>query len=184
MLRAACERLGAANVRFVRADADRGLPFADGSFDAVYAESVVALLDAERVLAECIRVLRPGGLLAFNERIWRPGVSQAQADEINAYSLRAFGIPAATRAPLDHAGWVRLLQAAGFADVRAEPLRSVVPHGPQPAARRQQLARRLRQLRHPRTALQAARFARAARRGGERWAQLENYLFFARKLTG
>jgi SAM-dependent methyltransferase len=181
MLRAARARLGAANVQFVRADAGRGLPFVNARFDAVYAESVVALLDAEVVAAECARVLRPGGLLAFNERIWRPGVSQARADEINAYSLRAFGIPAATRAPLDHAGWVTVLQSAGFVDVRAEPLRAVVPRGPQPAARRQRWARRLRQLRHPATLVQTARFERAARRGGQHWAALENYLFFATK---
>ena len=42
----------------------RALPFADGSFDAVYEiTALVFVADPERALAEMARVLRPGGLL-------------------------------------------------------------------------------------------------------------------------
>jgi len=54
-------------VEFIRADATR-LPFADHSFDAVTGHSFLYLLpDAEGVLREVKRVLRPGGRCAFLE---------------------------------------------------------------------------------------------------------------------
>jgi SAM-dependent methyltransferase len=44
----------------------RALPFADGSFDFVYAGGVVEhFLDTERALGEMARVLRPGGRVLF-----------------------------------------------------------------------------------------------------------------------
>jgi ubiquinone/menaquinone biosynthesis C-methylase UbiE len=54
-------------VEFVRADATQ-LPFADQSFDAVTGNSFLYLLpDAEGVLREVKRVLRPGGRCVFME---------------------------------------------------------------------------------------------------------------------
>jgi SAM-dependent methyltransferase len=46
------------------------LPFADGSFDAVTVAQAFHWFDAPRALAECARILRPGGGLAlvWNER--------------------------------------------------------------------------------------------------------------------
>jgi SAM-dependent methyltransferase len=50
------------------------LPFADGSFDLVYAHGVVQYSgDDRRLVAECRRVLRPGGLAIFqvyNRHSW------------------------------------------------------------------------------------------------------------------
>ncbi|MFJ2256783.1 class I SAM-dependent methyltransferase [Streptomyces sp. NPDC087844] len=60
MLSRAAERVPG---RVVHADA-RQLPFPDGSFDAVSAIWLLHLLDdADRVVAEAARVLRPGGVL-------------------------------------------------------------------------------------------------------------------------
>jgi len=51
---------------FVLADLDRSLPFADDSFDLVYANFVVEHLEhPERTFAEWRRVLRPGGHLVL-----------------------------------------------------------------------------------------------------------------------
>lgn len=61
--RRVAEQLGA-DAEYVVADA-RELPFADGSFDAVFSYSVLQHLakeDVPRVVSEIDRVLRPGGL--------------------------------------------------------------------------------------------------------------------------
>ncbi|HQR23829.1 MAG TPA: malonyl-ACP O-methyltransferase BioC [Steroidobacteraceae bacterium] len=54
--------------RFRRVCADAaGLPFRDGSFDLVFSNLMLQWCnDPDRVLAECRRVLRPGGLLTFS----------------------------------------------------------------------------------------------------------------------
>lgn len=61
MLRVAAERVPG---RLVAGDATGALPFRDGGLDAVTIVWLLHLLpDAAPVLAECARVLRPGGLL-------------------------------------------------------------------------------------------------------------------------
>jgi ubiquinone/menaquinone biosynthesis C-methylase UbiE len=58
------ERLGL-DVRTVRSEAEE-LPFPDESFDLVFGHAVLHHVpDLERAFAECERVLRPGGSLAF-----------------------------------------------------------------------------------------------------------------------
>jgi SAM-dependent methyltransferase len=53
------------NARLAVADGE-ALPFPDASFDLVYAHGVVQYAaDDRRVVAECHRVLRPGGLAVF-----------------------------------------------------------------------------------------------------------------------
>lgn len=54
-----------ADPRVLRHDVRRGLPFSDASFDAVYGSHVLEHLtpcDAERLVADCFRVLAPGGI--------------------------------------------------------------------------------------------------------------------------
>ncbi len=55
--------------RIVFAVADvLALPFEDGRFDAVIAESVLAfVVDKERAIAEMVRVTKPGGYVGLNE---------------------------------------------------------------------------------------------------------------------
>lgn len=45
------------------------LPFAGGSFDAVYARDIMMYMDREMFLAECRRVLRPGGRIIIIESL-------------------------------------------------------------------------------------------------------------------
>lgn len=61
-----------ARARAVRGDA-YALPFADGSFDAVVAAEVLEHLpEDERAMAELVRVVRPGGLVAVTVPRWGP----------------------------------------------------------------------------------------------------------------
>lgn len=58
-------RLGISNLTFFREDAT-ALTKADESFDCVYSISVLEHIpDDEKAISECIRVLRPNGLLTF-----------------------------------------------------------------------------------------------------------------------
>ncbi|MCX5229944.1 bifunctional class I SAM-dependent methyltransferase/N-acetyltransferase [Streptomyces sp. NBC_00233] len=51
--------------------ADMGaLPFPDGAFDLVWAESSVFVLGFDRALAEWRRLLAPGGILVLTECVW------------------------------------------------------------------------------------------------------------------
>jgi len=73
MLRAGRQQGGSwpGRVQWLRAPADR-LPFGDAAFDAVTClEALEFMPDARAVLAECVRVLRPGGLLLTTNRVGR-----------------------------------------------------------------------------------------------------------------
>lgn len=168
-------------VHLVQADVGQPLPFADGYFDLVYAESVVALLDVMQVLEEGYRVLRPGGWLAFNERIWKPGLTAEQVSAVNAASRRAFGIPAATEQPWDCQEWEALLRGAGLVEVQAIPIDEVIGQR-SPGLHLSQRWRRLRRyLARLRALQQALRYKAAVRQQARLWASLECYLFLARK---
>ena len=176
------QRVSRSGCALVQADINRGLPFTDGAFDAVLAESVIALLDdVDAVARECARVLAPGGRLAFNERIWKPGVPQPLVDEINAFSRQAFGIQSATRQPLDAVAWVQILEQAGMSSAEAIPVRSLPTASGQHPDTGSQFRRRLRYLQRPSTLYHALRFKSLARRHPAYWSQQENYLFIARK---
>ena len=71
--RAAAAEMGAANVSFIQADAEK-LPFADAGFDVVISNGVIDLIpDKDAVFSEIVRVLRPGGRIQLADvTIQRP----------------------------------------------------------------------------------------------------------------
>ncbi|WP_328941614.1 bifunctional class I SAM-dependent methyltransferase/N-acetyltransferase [Streptomyces sp. NBC_00250] len=77
------------SIRTLRADMG-ALPFPDGSFDLIWAESSVFVLGFDRALAEWRRLLAPGGTLVLTECVWttqEPGpVARAFWEE--HYTLR------------------------------------------------------------------------------------------------
>lgn len=97
----------------VQADLTAGLPFADGCFDGVLLGDVLEHVDqGERLLSECRRVLRPGGVLLVRT--------------VNRWDLRRFFLGRRWSGVADP-GHVRLysppelrrvLKAAGFSRVR------------------------------------------------------------------
>jgi SAM-dependent methyltransferase len=54
----------AGRIRFTEGNAE-ALPFGDGSFDCVYSVTVFEECDADRAIAEAMRVLRPGGRMGL-----------------------------------------------------------------------------------------------------------------------
>lgn len=187
MLRTARQRLQRAGlidrVRLIQHDLNQRLPLDDKSFDAVYAESVIALLNPEPVIQEIARVLRPGGKLALNERIWRADLSQTQVDRVNALSRHLFGIPAATPTPLDHEEWIELIGNAGLHIDEVSPVADLPTPTDSPSVTGTRLRRYRHYLTRPNLARRQLQFKRALRRHGSEFDILESYLFFAHKPT-
>jgi SAM-dependent methyltransferase len=168
-------------VRRLQADANCSLPFADNTFEVVYAESVVAILAAEDVIAEIARVLRPGGRLALNERIWRAGVTSEQANRINTASHRAYGIPAATMYPFDRDGWLQSIDRAGLSNAQSTRVDDLLPLRRTRVPRGDRLKRAGRYLRRPDALIHSLRFKYHTRQLAQEFRLLECYLFTAQK---
>lgn len=116
--RANAQRAGVAGQARFEAGDMNALPFADESFDAVLAESVLSFaVDKLAVLCEIRRVLRPDGRFALTESIWVKPPPPQMAAGLNA----AAGLPAGL---LRHDEWLALLDESGLREVRgtAHPL--------------------------------------------------------------
>ncbi len=117
------------NALFVRGDVTKPLPFADASFDLVNARLISGFLLPQQwssLLAECRRVLKPGGFIRLTEGEW--GFVTASSPAVAR--LFGLGIDAMHRAGRSfspdgryHAITPMLLQFvrdAGFADVKCK----------------------------------------------------------------
>jgi sarcosine/dimethylglycine N-methyltransferase len=101
-------------VAVVRSDA-RALPFAGGRFDAcISQEGLLHVDDKAAVLAECHRVLAPGGRLAFSDWIAHPRLGGRERERLWQW------MAATTLQTLD--GYRALLGRAGFRAIEAEDL--------------------------------------------------------------
>ncbi|CAG7627674.1 2-methoxy-6-polyprenyl-1,4-benzoquinol methylase, mitochondrial [Paenibacillus solanacearum] len=102
--RAAAEKL---DVTFVQGSID-ALPFTNGSFNIVLAESVTNFADSSIALSEYFRVLKPGGVLYDREVMLMGDMAQEDYAEV----VRFFGF----HQLLSVEGWLEALTAAGFAE--------------------------------------------------------------------
>ncbi|HSE05725.1 MAG TPA: methyltransferase domain-containing protein [Methylomirabilota bacterium] len=101
-------------VRLVRADA-QVLPFRARVFDAaVSQEGLLHVPDKDAVLAECARVLKPGGRLAFSDWIAHPRLEDNERRRLHEWmaAVTLQGI----------AGYRARLARAGFHGIEAEDL--------------------------------------------------------------
>jgi sarcosine/dimethylglycine N-methyltransferase len=59
------------------------MPFADATFDAVIGQEAFAHVpDKPRLIAECVRVTRPGGIVAFTDILRRDGLSESDFERL------------------------------------------------------------------------------------------------------
>jgi sarcosine/dimethylglycine N-methyltransferase len=106
--------VGARGVTVVRGDAT-ALPFARGAFDACLSqEALLHIPDKAKVLAECHRVLAPGGRIAFSDWIAYPRLGDREREQLWEW------MAATTLQTLE--GYSALLGRAGFSSVEAEDL--------------------------------------------------------------
>ena len=172
-------------VSLLAANADAPFPFQDAVFDAVYAESVLALTRVPPVFREIVRILHPGGKLILNERIWKPDVTAEEAAHINHLSQKYFGIPAATAHPWNRKDWLALLREAGFVDLNAALVENFVPANHQRHLRLPQRLTHFRQhLTHPATYIRNLQFRFLGKRYKKIWGRMEAVLFIGRKADG
>ncbi len=136
MLRVAQKRFAFSGVsadRLQEMPASLHFPFPSNFFDAVYCESVLAILtdaDLAKMWQEIGRVLRPGGYFFLNESVWREGVSMGRMAEINHQCIEAFGIPQATVTWPYPSDWKHLAEEQGFEMLRCismEGIRARLP---------------------------------------------------------
>ena len=84
--RSAAAEMGATNVEFVEAEAER-LPFADESFDVVISNGVIDLVpDKDAVFAEIFRVLHPGGRIQIADVTIQNPVSEEGRRNIDLWT--------------------------------------------------------------------------------------------------
>jgi ubiquinone/menaquinone biosynthesis C-methylase UbiE len=126
LARCATRLAGVATVRLVRGNA-MDLPFADGTFDAVYGSSILHHLDVDVALAEAARVLRPGGRLAFAE----PNILNPQVAVMFHLGLtkRYFGVSPDEMA-FSRFRAARAARRAGLAEVSVRPFDFLHPATP------------------------------------------------------
>ena len=84
--RRAAAEMGATNVEFVEADAER-LPFDDESFDVVISNGVIDLIpDKDAVFSELYRVLAPGGRVQIADVVIQNPVSEEGRRNIDLWT--------------------------------------------------------------------------------------------------
>ena len=107
-------RKGVSDKTEFRAADMHALPFENGRFEAVIAESVLCFsLNRAHVVAEMMRVTKPGGHVAFTEATWR----KPPPEDVAKQMAEALGLPDGI---VSHAEWRALVEASGLQEIVAE----------------------------------------------------------------
>ncbi len=117
MLKKAKERAAYKNVSskitFTNINGDGLLPFADNSFDCIYSESVLGILNQhtlDTILTEVNRVLVKGGIFISNDAIWKDEVALSDIERINTMNLLDFGIIQSAYKPAFLNEWINCFE--------------------------------------------------------------------------
>jgi len=125
MLSKAKSTLGRYNERvsFIECDLQVDLlPILTESIDVIIAESVIAILSPQKIFQECHCVLKRGGILAWNDRLWGNAVSAEECLKVNQVCKKHFGFPAAPEDLPTAADWIKLVEGVGYKVVKSERL--------------------------------------------------------------
>ena len=115
----ALEQTVPANVDFIRGDAELP-PFRDSAFDAVLIECATSLFsDKAAAIAECRRLLKPGGVLGISDVTVAPGSLPPELDGM-------VGMMLCLTDALSSEGYRDLLEQAGFSTEEPEDLSTEV----------------------------------------------------------
>ncbi len=127
LLTQARERSLGDDVVFALDDAEN-LSFADDSFDAVVGSSVLHHLDLECALHEAVRVLTPGGRMAFAE----PNMANPQiALQRSVPAFRRWAGESPEETAFFRWRLARRLRRSGFVDIRIQPFDFLHPFVPE-----------------------------------------------------
>lgn len=105
-------------------------PVPDSTFDRVYCESIIAIQedsDFHNLLLEIKRVLKPNGVLLFNETIWLETTSRSKAQKINSECKKSFGIIQSNCEYMHTNDWKSLLIKIGFRPELELTVANIVP---------------------------------------------------------
>lgn len=108
------------------------LPYTAGLFDAVFAESVLAIQEGDgpmMMLQEMHRVLKPGGRLVLNETLWLDETSFETIARINEGCREAFGIVQCNGTYPYLKDWLAMLERVGFTCDKVVELETVQTQG-------------------------------------------------------
>jgi len=101
-------------VKFIHGDA-LDMPFADGTFDVVISQEAFAHIpDQRQVIAECTRVLKPAGTIAFTAIVSSPSFEDTALTRLQR-EMAAAVIPS-------RESYIELLENAGLLDVGCDDL--------------------------------------------------------------
>ncbi len=114
-------RAAGVDVQLVHASAEN-LPLPDASFDVVFCDhGALSFADPYRTVPEVARLLRPGGLFAFNHNstilmlCWALDADRAGDRLVHDYfGMHAFDDRETVEFNLPHGDWIRLFRANGF----------------------------------------------------------------------
>lgn len=116
LARANQRQAGVTNVEFMKGEIEH-IPLPDNSVDVIISNCVINLsADKDRVLAEALRVLKPGGRFAVSDVVVRGTVP----DEVRASMLLWVGCIAGA---LEQNDYIAKLTKAGFSNISIEPTR-------------------------------------------------------------
>jgi ubiquinone/menaquinone biosynthesis C-methylase UbiE len=150
------------------------IPLPDGHADILIAESVIAILEPEKIFREAHRILKKGGWIAWNDRIWGNEIEVHNRRTMNEEALRLFGSGAAAETHPTSADWKNAAERAGFRMTVCERVDGTSVDASTPMSK---LTTLMRLATRPRYLLLRYYDRFIEQKYGPMWKQMENWLF-------